>query len=249
MPHTPTMNAPPIDPAFELLPAQGPVELVFMFFHGVGGRADGMLPFARRMQAEYPQAAVVGINAPDAYDGGTGGFQWFSVQGITEESRPARVAAPMPTFIATVRAAQQRFGVTWERTALFGFSQGAIMSLEAVQAEPELAGRVLAFSGRYATAPMYAPVDTTLHFCHGMKDAVIAYVLQADAAERLVALGADVTADILPGIGHELHPQLIDKAVEQLRTFIPKRVWRQALAEAPVLPRAASSRELGEDCE
>jgi phospholipase/carboxylesterase len=151
----------------------------------------------------------------------------------------------MPDFIATVREAQARFAVGWERTALFGFSQGAIMAMEAVQAEPELAGRVLAFAGRYATPPNTAPADTTLHFCHGLDDNVIAYPLQADAAERLIALGADVTADILPGIGHELHTQLIDKAIIQLRTFLPKKVWREALSEAPVVPRPASSRELG----
>jgi phospholipase/carboxylesterase len=50
---------------------------------------------------------------------------------------------------------------------------------------------------------------------------------------------------VLPGIGHELHPRLIDQAIEQLRTFLPKKVWRDALAEAPVLPRLASSDELG----
>ena len=53
-----------------------------------------------------------------------------------------------------------------------------------------------------------------------------------------------MTADVLPGIGHELHPRLIDHAIEQLRTFLPKKVWQAALSEAPVLPRAASSTEL-----
>ncbi len=66
-----------------------------------------------------------------------------------------------------------------------------------------------------------------------------------DSAERLVALGGDVTADLLPGIGHELHPRLVARAIEQLRSFLPKRVWREALGDAPVLARAASSEELG----
>ena len=146
--------------------------------------------------------------------------------------------------MATVRALQQRFGVSWQCTALAGFSQGAIMALEAVQAEPHLAGRVLAFSGRHATAMMHAPLDTTVHLLHGLDDRVIPPGPAIDSAERLVALGGDVTADVLPGIGHQLHPRLVEQAIEQLRTFLPKRVWRQALSEAPVLARAASSREL-----
>ena len=36
-----------------------------------------------------------------------------------------------------------------------------------------------------------------------------------------------------------------DHAIEQLRTFLPKRLWREAMGEAPVLARVASSTELG----
>jgi len=232
------------------LPPSGATELLFLLFHGVGADASDMTPLAQRLVAEYPQAAVICLNAPDAFDGipgGGAGWQWFSARGVNEANRPARVATAMPRFVATVRALQQQFNMSWERTALAGFSQGAIMALEAVQAEPALAGRVLAFSGRHATPPEHAPRDTTVHFFHGMTDSLIPPGPIVDSAERLVALGGDVTADVLPHIGHELHPLLIDKAIEQLRTFLPKKVWRDAMSEAPVLPRVASSDELGKD--
>lgn len=232
------------------LPPSGPTELLFLLLHGVGADASHMTLLAQRLVAEYPQAAVVCLNAPDPFDGipgGGSGWQWFSVRGVSEENRVERVAAALPKFIGTVRAAQQQFGLPWERTALAGFSQGAIMALEAVQAEPALAGRVLAFSGRHAVQPAHVPHDTTVHFFHGMADPVISPGPAIDSAERLVALGGDVTADVLPGIGHELHPLLMDKAIEQLRTFLPKKVWRDAMSEAPLVPRVASSDELGSD--
>jgi phospholipase/carboxylesterase len=225
-----------------------PASLLFILFHGVGLSAEAMKPLADRLAAEYPQAAVVSVNAPRPYEGptsGRAGYQWFSPQGLDEALRQERVAAALPDFTAVVRWLTARFALPWQHTALFGFSQGAIMSLEAVQAEPRLAGRVVAISGRHARAPEHAPEDTTVHLLHGMTDRVVPPGPAIDAAERLVALGGDVTADILPGIGHELHPKLIAKAIEQLRTFIPKKVWRQAMAEAPVLPRQASSTELG----
>ena len=235
--------------AFTHLPATGAPELLFALFHGVGANALHMAGLAERLAAEYPQAAVVCLNAPHPFDAepaGSAGFQWFSVRGESEANRVERVAQALPAFIAEVRALQARFGVSWPCTALAGFSQGAIMALEAVQAEPQLAGRVLAFAGRHATAPMHAPVDTTVHFFHGMEDRVITPGPAIDAAERLVALGGDVTADVLPGIAHELHPRLVDKAIGQLRSFLPKKVWREALGEAPVLPRSASSTELSQ---
>jgi len=230
------------------LPEHGRPELMFLLFHGVGASAEHMTPLATRLAREYPQAAVVCPDAPDPYDAAPADsetFQWFSAQGLTEANRPQRVADALPGFVAMVRALQARFDMSWPCTALAGFSQGAIMALEAVQAEPQLAGRVLAFSGRHATAPVHVPRDTTVHLFHGMNDRVIPPGPAIDAAQRLVALGGDVTADVLPGIAHELHPRLIDKAVEQLKTFLPKKVWREVAGEAPVLPRAASSRELG----
>jgi phospholipase/carboxylesterase len=236
------------------LPTDGTPDLLYLLFHGVGASAEHMAPLAKRLALEYPQAAVICLNGPDAYDAviedpvstSTQARQWFSIRRINEENRIERIAAAMPHFIATVRAMQQRFGTTWERTALAGFSQGALMALEAVQAEPMLAGRVLSFSGRHAVAPTHVPADTTVHLFHGMEDNVIPAAASVDSAQTLVAMGADATADVLPRIGHELHPVLIEKAIEQLRTFLPKKLWREALSEAPVLPRAASSDELGE---
>ena len=228
------------------LPEQGEPDLLLLLFHGVGANAEHMAVLATRLAQEYPQAAVLCVDAPDAFDAapGGGGRQWFSIQGIDEQNRPARVAAALPRFIATVRALQLRFAIDWPRTALFGFSQGAIMALEAAQAEPELAGRVIAFSGRYATLPGHAPRDTCLHLLHGLDDAVLPHGSAVAAARRLVALGADVPADVLPQIGHELDPRLIERAIDQLRSFLPRRAWRAAMEAAPVPSTAASSKDL-----
>ncbi len=234
-------------PALVRLPDSGAPDLLFLVFHGVGSNAAQMGGLATRLAAEYPQAAIACLDGPEPFDAAPGGTgrQWFSVQGVTEQNRPARVAAALPRFVAAVRAAQQHFGISVPCTALVGFSQGAIMALEAVQAEPALAGRVLAFAGRHATAPAHAPQDTTVHLLHGRDDRVMPAGAAIDSAERLVALGGDVTADVLPGIGHELHPRLVERAIEQLRSFLPKRLWREAMGEAPLIARAASSSELG----
>lgn len=232
------------------LPAQGAPTLLFLLFHGQGQDEASMQPLAEALGAEYPQAAVLCLRAPNPADptprGRSFGYQFFSRIGLNDENRVERLRAAMPAFVAQVRSLQQHFAMPWAQTALAGFSQGGILSLEAVQREPELAGRVLAFGARHTMPPEHAPADTTVHLFHGITDAVISYRHAVDSAERLLALGADVTADILPGIGHELHPALIDKALGQLRTFLPKKVWRDVMAEAPVLPRAASSRELGD---
>jgi phospholipase/carboxylesterase len=225
-------------------PGESPPALVFVLLHGAGAGPQSMAMLAQRLAAEYPAALFVALAAPQPCDGGDG-RQWFSAAALTEANRPARVAEALPGLVQTVRELQGRHGLPWERTALAGFSQGAIVAREAVQAAPRLAGRVLAFGGRHATPPLHAPVDTCVHLLHGLDDAVLPPGAVIDSADRLVALGGDVTADLLPGIGHELHPRLIDKAIEQLRSFLPKKAWREALGDAPVANRVASSKELG----
>jgi len=229
------MNHTPDPRAIVSLPASGPTQLLFLLFHGVGSQAAHMAPLAAALREQYPQAAVVSLNGPQAFDsipGGGAGFQWFSLQGISDDSRPERVSAALPDFIARIRAWAAHFELDWPHVALAGFSQGAIMALEAVQAEPALAGRVIALGGRYASLPEQAPQDVCLHLLHGMADTVLPYQGAVTAAKALVQLGADVTADVLPGIGHELHPELVAKAMLQLRTFVPAKVWREAMQAA-----------------
>ena len=97
-----------------------------------------------------------------------------------------------------------------------------------------LVGRVVAIAGRYARLPD-APPDAVIHLVHGKEDAVVPARHSVEAATRLVALGGDVTADIVPGITHTPHPELVDRALGHLQTFLPRRVWAEAIAEAPLM--------------
>lgn len=110
----------------------------------------------------------------------------------------------MPVFIETVRYWQKQSGVSPQATALIGFSQGSIMSLESIKAEPGLASRVIAFNGRYATLPEVATTATTVHLIHGGEDRVIELSHAVAAQEALIAAGGDVTLDIVENPGTPL---------------------------------------------
>ena len=92
------------------LPEAGPPDLLFLVFHGVGSNAAQMAGLATRLAAEYPQAAVACLDGPEPFDGAPegAGRQWFSVQGVTEDNRPARVAAALPRFVAAAWSAWMR---------------------------------------------------------------------------------------------------------------------------------------------
>ena len=199
---------------------------LFLLFHGYGADAQDMQPLAKRFADEFPQACVVCVQAIDPAEAGFG-WQWFPLQGVTEENRPQRVSDAMPGFVSLIRAWQQRAVVSHEATALVGFSQGGIMSLAASLQEPQLCGRVMGFGSRFVTLPTHAQETVTYHLFHGKSDNVIHYGYAVSAAEHLVAIEADVTADVLPYIGHEIHPNMIDLAIERLTTHLPKRFYKQ----------------------
>jgi len=226
-----------IPPALVHLPASGPVDLCFVLLHGLGADAASMEPVRAALRAQYPQAALVSLNGPLSL--AEGGQAWFAVEGLNDldaevlEQRLAeRLDQALPALVQRVQAWAKHFELDWERVALAGFSQGATLALEAVQAQDRLAGRVLAFSGGHVRVPQHAPHEVSIHLLHGLDDALVPYPPVVNMARTLVSLGADITADVLPGVGHELHPKLVDKAMEQLRSFLPARLWRAAQAAA-----------------
>jgi len=219
-------------------PVQAAQQLLVLH-HGVGAGAQHMVPLGQRLAAQFPNAFIVSVQAPYASDISPSGAQWFSVQGITEENRPARVAEAMPAFVNNLCFWQQTSGVEASATAVLGFSQGAIMALEAAQAHAGLAGRIVALSGRYAQLPTHTPEKTTLHLIHGKSDPVMHYGHCVAAAERLVALGGDVTADVIPYLGHEITTEVMELVIERFTGHIPKHHW-DAVHQAAAQQAAAS---------
>ncbi len=196
---------------------EGSADKLILLFHGVGDNPVSMGEIGKYFAAAFPHALVVSIGSPDICDFGRG-FQWFSVQGVTEKNRQSRIDAAMPLFISTVRQWQQLSGVTAHNTVLVGFSQGTIMALESTKVEAGLAGRIVAFSGRFGNLPE-TPIDagTVIHFIHGEQDPVINPFQSKSAAERLTSLGNTCTLDLQPGMAHGLDPQMMNTALAYLR--------------------------------
>jgi phospholipase/carboxylesterase len=228
-------------------PAEGvPAQQLMLLFHGFGATPLDLAPLAAHLGVHFPQALVIGVAAPESSAPiAPGGRQWFTAAELTEETRPALVAAAMPAFEDVVRHWQRESGLGVAATALVGFSQGAIMALEATQraAAPALAGRVVAIAGRFAVPPAHPAPETTFHLFHGKHDPVIPYRFAIEGAERLIALGADVTADVLPFVKHEIEAEILALIVERLQGHVPKRLWDEALrAGARLAPASTDER-------
>lgn len=204
-----------------------PAQQLLLLFHGVGDNPVSMGQIGSWFAPLFPDALIVSVGGAEV--SGTG-RQWFSVEGVSEENRQQRVDAIMPTFIETVRHWQQQSGVRPQATALIGFSQGAIMALESIKALPGLASRVIAFNGRYATLPTSASTSTTVHLIHGGEDRVIDLSWAVAAQEALLAVGGDVTLDIVDDLPHAIDDRSMQLALDHLRYTVPKHYFDEALS-------------------
>lgn len=210
---------------------EGAAAQLVLLFHGYGGHAEDLVPLGTRVAQTFPQALVISVNAPQPSDY-PGGRQWFSVAAISEEDRQARVDASMPSFVECVQHWQKQAGVDAKGTALVGFSQGAIMALESTKLPRAIASRVVAIAGRFASLPELPAYEGTIHFLHGKEDDVIHYQYTIEAAHYLRDHGVDITAEVLPFVGHDIPPEFADLTAMKLGSHISHRLWTQALQSA-----------------
>jgi phospholipase/carboxylesterase len=106
-------NAPMDISTLARLPASGAPELLFLLFHGAGSDARSMTDLAQRLGLEYPQSAVLCVEAPLNSATQSDARHWFQADDLTTATQA------LPSFIAMVRELQSRFGVGWERSAVW----------------------------------------------------------------------------------------------------------------------------------
>jgi phospholipase/carboxylesterase len=210
----------------------GPARQLVLLLHGLDSDETDLRSVGERLALEYPEALVASLRAPHRGRGGRG-YQWFSAEDIDDTNRVERVAAELPSFVTTVQRWQRDAALGPEATVLIGFSQGAIMVLEAAShvGDEVLAGRIVSLAGRYARLPPSTPGGTTLYLIHGKADDVIHPGYTVEAARHLAALGADVVADVIPRLGHGIDAEVLDLLVNRLRTHVPKRHWESAMRQ------------------
>jgi phospholipase/carboxylesterase len=199
-------------------------DALVILLHGVGSRGTDIAVLERAWAQVLPGADFAAPDAPFAFDQAAQGRQWFSVSGVTEADRPARVVAARAAFDATLEriVTERGFADRLESVALVGFSQGSIMALDAVASGRWKVGAVVAFAGRLATPePFAAAMGTPVLLVHGTADPVMPVALAEDAEARLVGAGMSVQRRLIPGLGHQLDARGVQIAGQFLVETLP----------------------------
>ncbi|WP_273727614.1 alpha/beta hydrolase [Brucella gallinifaecis] len=196
------------------------MDSLIIFLHGVGGRGDDLAPLGEYWSQALPATVFAAPDAPFPFDQGGSGRQWFSISGVTPENRAQRIVDARQAFDKTLQTIMTAKGFSDKphRVALVGFSQGAIMSLDALVTGRWSLGAVVAFSGRLASPKPFTPsLSTPALLVHGSSDPVIAPSESQKAHQQLSEIGVSSTCHILPGVGHTISAEGAALAINFLR--------------------------------
>jgi phospholipase/carboxylesterase len=194
------------------------IKQAVILLHGVGSHGDDLKPLGQYWAQSIPDTLFISPNAPCRFDHGPG-YQWFSINGVTAETRPQRVVRARETFDQVLNALfdKHELNPNHDKIVLVGFSQGSIMALDMlVTGRIPLAG-VVAFSGRLSSPPpRIAGHNQPVLLIHGQRDPVIPWSESQTAAQQLAQLGFDVTAVYEPNTVHTIS----DQGAQQAGLFI-----------------------------
>ena len=187
-----------------------------ILLHGVGSSGADIGGLAPALAPALPNTRFVSPDGPGRFNGG---YQWFSIVGVTAENRPARVAAARPAFDAILSEIIGREGFTGQldRVALVGFSQGSIMALDVIASGRWPVAGAVAFSGRLASPePLEPAKGSKLLLVHGTEDHMMPVAEVANTEAKLSPLGVATSSFIQLGLGHSISAEGVAEAAKFL---------------------------------
>ena len=105
-----------------------PQNLVILL-HGVGADGNDLIGLAPHWARHLPDTEFVSPHAPYPYDKAPQGRQWFSIRDFSPEILLAGVRETAPILNQFIDEQLARTGLSDDRLALVGFSQGTMMAL------------------------------------------------------------------------------------------------------------------------
>jgi phospholipase/carboxylesterase len=184
---------------------------LMIIMHGRGADANDLADIAPYLDNGYRFLFPNAPNPWEAAPGMTFGFTWFD--GLPPEPRSLEASrAKLATFID---AARQKFPAT--RLVLGGFSQGALMALDAGLRRDDVAG-IVAMSGALYEADLPTlRKDQRVLIVHGTLDEMINVNLARRARRALEDRGLQPEYHEF-AMGHQVTPESLEIVSEFIRT-------------------------------
>ncbi|MDQ7261155.1 alpha/beta fold hydrolase [Paracoccus sp. PS-1] len=195
---------------------------VVVFLHGYGADGADLLGLADPLAPHLPGTAFYSPDAPEPCLNNPMGYQWFPIpwmDGSSEEQARSSAEQSFKDINAFLDKVLADEGLTPDRLALVGFSQGTMMALAvAPQRDAEIAG-VVGFSGRLLDTENLdkARVRPPILLVHGDQDPTVPFESMGIAGEALQKAGFTVYGHVMKNTGHGISPDGLSVALAFLK--------------------------------
>ena len=189
------------------LPASGAPTSMVIFLHGYGSNGADLMGLAPYWRPALPQTVFLSPNAPQPCPGVPDGYQWWPLTDLSPASRAAGVRQPAPALNAYIDDQLARYGLSEDRLALVGFSQGTMVALHVGPRRAKTLAGIVGYSGMLADPEALAAEVVTkppVLLVHGSADPTLPVAAMHQAQAALEALDFKVAAHISPGLGHSI---------------------------------------------
>lgn len=188
-----------------LAPSAGgaPQQLV-VFLHGYGADGNDLIGLGREWAQILPHAAFVSPNAPEPCAMSPTGRQWFDLSMGDMSIIADGVKRATPALDGFLDAELKSQGLSAEKLALVGFSQGTMMALSVGLTRKARPAAIVGYSGALATVEDLPPPGQgpAILLVHGDQDEVIPVDAMHMAREILGQAGLPLEWHVSKGIGH-----------------------------------------------
>ena len=197
-----TIDVPRVAP----LSGRAPSSMVILL-HGYGSNGADLIGLAPYWRGALPETVFVSPNAPQPCPGAPGGYQWWAISSFEANARAAGARRAAPVLDAFIDAELARYGLSEDRLALVGFSQGTMMALHVGPRRQSALAGFVGYSGMLADGAELAAEARTrppILLVHGDADPMIPVAAFHHARAALARLGFEVESHVSPGLGHSI---------------------------------------------
>ena len=216
---------------------------VLVVFHGYGATAEDLTPLAPSFAEAMPDTAQVFLQAPDPCFVGAQGMEfatgraWFPLQILSYEEIVSGLRAVEECVAEALEEVGRHYAVPFERIALFGFSQGGMVALQAAcNAEVALLATVGVATRFVAAHDLRAcasrdGMSTPLMMIHGEEDEVVPFQQGLETETALRDKGYNLVWLARAGMGHAIDEITLKSACDFLSQHARQMQTEQTKAE------------------
>ena len=196
---------------------------IIILLHGLGSNGQDLISLAPYWAKGLPDTVFISPDAPFPCDMAPYGYQWFSLQSRDPDDMLAGIKDAFPILDEYIDNKLAEYGLTDDKMALVGFSQGTMMSLYTAPRRSKPCAGVLGYSGALLGEEELNAIShhkIPVHLLHGEHDDVVPIGAHHHAKQNLDSLGFDVSGETYFGLPHSINEQGIDSGSKFLQKIL-----------------------------